>query len=364
MDKAKLIRHIKLNMEFKKRKSRKVAVGNVYIGGDAPISIQSMTKTKTEDIDSTIAQITRLEELGCDIIRCTVNTKKAAGAIKEIKGGINIPIVADIHFDYRLALLAIESGADKIRINPGNIGDKEKTGRVLDACKANNIPIRIGVNAGSLEKDILEKFTYPTAEAMTESALRHIRICEERNFENIIVALKASHTNMMIAANRQLAALTDYPLHLGVTEAGGIFSGTIKSSIGIGTLLAEGIGDTIRVSLTDEPEEEIRVGKEILRSLNLRSQGVSIVSCPTCGRLEVDLFKIARDIEKSVSAMKKNIRIAIMGCVVNGPGEARDADIGIACTKARAFLYKRGKKIATVREKDIIDRLLKEIEEF
>jgi (E)-4-hydroxy-3-methylbut-2-enyl-diphosphate synthase len=301
-------------------------------------------------------------EAGCDIIRCTVKSQKAAIALTEIRKECPIPLVADIHFDYRLALKAIEAGVDKVRINPGNIGDERKIALVLDACKDKKIPIRIGVNAGSLEDDIIKKTKFPTAEGMVQSALRHIQICEKHNFTDLIISLKSSHTAMMIEAYRELALLNDYPLHLGVTEAGTFFSGTIKSAIGIGTLLAEGIGDTIRVSLTDEPEEEIKVGREILKSLGLSALGVTLVSCPTCGRLEVDLFKIVKEIEKKVSHLKSNIRLAVMGCVVNGPGEAMDSDLGVACTKGRAFLYVKGKKIATIRENEIIPRLLLEID--
>lgn len=349
---------------IQRKKTRSVQIGNLSIGDGAPITVQSMTKTKTEDTEATIAQILKLEKAGCDIIRSTVNTPKAAEAIKEIKKATHIPLVADIHFDYRLALKAIENGVDKIRINPGNIGDEKKIKMVLNACKERNIPIRIGVNAGSLEKDIQEKYGYPTADGMVESALRHIQICENNNFENIIVSLKSSHTEMMIEAYRKLSALVDYPLHLGVTEAGTRFSGTIKSSIGIGTLLAEGIGDTIRVSLTEEPEEEIRVGKEILKALGIQNSGVTIVSCPTCGRLEVDLFSIVKKVEDELSQIQKPLRVAIMGCVVNGPGEAAGSDIGVACGKGRAILYKKGIKIASIKEEEILPRLMEEIKKF
>ncbi len=347
-----------------RRKTRPVQVGALTVGGGAPVSIQSMTKTKTEDIDATVEQILSLEKAGCDIIRSTVNTRAAADAIKEIRKSIHIPLVADIHFDYRLALRSIHNGIDKIRINPGNIGESRKIRMVLDACKEARIPIRIGVNAGSLEKDIQEKYGYPTAQGMVDSALRHIRICEENGFEDIILSLKSSHTSMMIEAYRKLTELVNYPLHLGVTEAGTRFSGTIKSSVGIGTLLAEGIGDTIRVSLTDEPEEEVRVGKEILKALEMRQSGVTIVSCPTCGRLEVDMLPIAREIEQRVASLSKNIRVAVMGCVVNGPGEAQDSDLGVACTKGKAILYRKGEKVATISEEEIIPRLLEEIENF
>ena len=315
-----------------RRKTRQVKVGKVFVGGDALISVQSMTKTKTEDIDATVTQIRELTAAGCDIIRCAVPNEEAARALKEIISQVQIPVVADIHFNYRLALMSLESGVSKIRINPGNIGERSRVEAVLKACLERKVPIRIGVNSGSIEKHILKKYGHPTPEAMVESALYHIHLCEECNFEDIIIALKASDVPMMIAAYRLISSKVDYPLHLGVTEAGPVWGGTIKSSIGIGILLEEGIGDTIRVSLTGEPHEEVRVGKAILKSLGLSRKGVTLVSCPTCGRLETpDLPQIAQQLEKRLQNIDKDITVAVMGCAVNGPGEAREADLGVAC---------------------------------
>ncbi|HDR05073.1 MAG TPA: flavodoxin-dependent (E)-4-hydroxy-3-methylbut-2-enyl-diphosphate synthase [Candidatus Marinimicrobia bacterium] len=347
-----------------RRKTRKIKVGNLYIGGDAPISVQSMCTTKTEDASATITQIQRLTGAGCQIARVTVPSEAAAKALPEIRKAIQIPLVADIHFNYKMALMAVDSGVDKIRINPGNIGSKARVKEVLKACQSAGIPIRIGINTGSLEKDILQHFGYPTAEAMVLSARRHLDICEEHGFENVILALKSSNVKLMIEANRLFSQRYDYPLHLGVTEAGPTRSGTIKSAIGIGTLLAEGIGDTIRVSLTDDPEEELKVGFEILKNLGLASGGVNLISCPTCGRLEVDLFKIVREIELKVSGIKKDLTVAVMGCAVNGPGEAAEADIGIACGKGGALFYIHGKKSTKVKESEIVPRLLEAIDNY
>ncbi|RME89931.1 MAG: flavodoxin-dependent (E)-4-hydroxy-3-methylbut-2-enyl-diphosphate synthase [Candidatus Hydrogenedentota bacterium] len=349
---------------IQRRQTRTVYVGNVPVGSGHPIPVQSMTKVKTADTKAVIDQILRYEEAGCQIVRVTANTEEAAKALKEIKKNIHIPLVADIHFQYRFALMAVEAGVDKIRINPGNIGSAEKVKLVLDACKANNIPIRIGVNAGSLEKEFIRRDGYPTAKGMVDSALKHIRICEDNNFEDIIISLKSSDVTMMIEAYRMLAKQVDYPFHLGVTEAGTAFQGTIKSAIGIGTLLAEGIGDTIRVSLTEDGVEEIKVGREILRSLGLTSQGVTLVSCPTCGRLEVDLFKIAKEVEEAVSKIKTPLKVAVMGCIVNGPGEAKDADIGIAAGRESAVLYVKGESRGKISEEEIIPKLLEEIEKL
>ena len=304
---------------IQRRKTRTVHVGGIPIGSEHPVIIQSMTKVPTAHVEETIQQILEYEEAGCQIVRVTANTEEAAKTLDQIKRSIHIPLVADIHFNYKLALIALESGVDKIRINPGNIGKEEKVKAVLSACQEKKIPIRIGVNAGSLEKDILRKYGYPTSDGMVESALRHIRICQEHNFHNMIISLKSSDVFMMIDAYRKLAKVCDYPFHLGVTEAGTSFQGTIKSSIGIGSLLSEGVGDTIRVSLTDSGVEEIKVGREILRSLGLVSYGVTLVSCPTCGRLEVNLFKIAGEVEEAVSQIKTPLKIAVMGCLVNGP---------------------------------------------
>ncbi len=348
----------------KRRKTRKLYVGNVAIGGDAPVSVQTMTKTKTSDIDATIAQVKRCEVAGADIVRITVNDLPAADAIKEIVQSVNVPIVADIHFNHILALKSIEAGVAKVRINPGNIGAKERIKEVLDAAKTKGIPIRIGINSGSLENDLLEKYKYPTAEALYESAMRHVGYATEFGFEDIIIAVKSTSVPLMIDAYRLIAEKTDYPLHLGVTEAGMVRVGTIKSAVGIGTLLAEGIGDTIRVSLTDEPEKEVEVGKEILKSLGLASRNVEIISCPTCGRIEVDLLKITKAIEEKVKDIKKSVKVTVLGCAVNGPGEAKDADIGIAAAKGGGLLYLNGKQIRKVREEDIVNTVYEEVLKF
>lgn len=339
-------------------------VGNVKIGGDAPISVQTMTKTKTENVSATVAQICAAADAGADIVRVTVNDKEAAEAISQIVKQSPVPIVADIHFNHVFALKAIEGGVAKVRINPGNIGSKERIREVLTAAKGRGIPIRIGVNSGSLGEDILQKYGYPTAEALYESAMRHVEICDELNFHDIIISVKSTDTKLMIEAYRLVANRTDIPLHLGVTEAGPARSGTIKSAVGIGTLLAEGIGDTIRVSLTDDPIKEVEVGKEILRSLNLATRSVELISCPTCGRLEVDLFKIMKELEEKLSAVKKPITIAVLGCVVNGPGEASAADIGIAAGKGVGILYRKGQMIKRVKEEDIVKTILEEVDKF
>ena len=349
---------------FRRRLTRRVMVGNVPVGGDAPISVQTMTKTKTADVEATVAQVKRCEEAGVDIVRITVNDKNAADAIGEIVAGVSVPIVSDIHFNHVFALKAIEAGVAKVRINPGNIGKVERIHEVLGAAKEKGIPIRIGVNSGSLEKDILEKYGYPTAEALFESAMRHAEICEAANFSDVIISVKSTDVRLMIEAYRLIAERTDYPLHLGVTEAGTPRVGTIKSSVGIGALLAEGIGDTIRVSLTDEPEKEVEVGKEILRSLGLASRSVEIIACPTCGRLEVDLFKITRQLEDALKGIKKPVKIALLGCVVNGPGEASEADIGIAAGKGVGILYRKGVVVRRVKEEEIVSAILEEVEAF
>jgi len=345
-----------------RRQTRKVLVGDIPVGGDSPISVQSMTVNKTYDIDKTLKEMDSLIEAGCQIIRVTVPDEKSAKAIEEYKKRIKIPIVADIHFNYQMALLAVDYGADKIRINPGNIGNRERVETVLTKVKKNNLPIRIGVNAGSLERDLLEKYGYPTAQAMVESAEKHIKICKEFDFEDIIVSLKASDVRLMIESYKLFSKKYDYPLHLGVTEAGPTKSGSIKSSIGLGSLLKDGIGDTIRVSLTDDSIEEVKVGFEILKSLGLASRGVTIISCPTCGRLEVDLFKIAGEMEKKLSHIKKPMSLALMGCAVNGPGEATHADMGVAFGKDGGLLYKDGKKIGKLKEDETIDKLVNLIE--
>src|SRR5579883_952497 len=347
-----------------RRKSRRVMIGHIPVGDGAPISVQSMTKTKTGDVDATVAQIKRMEEAGCDIARVTVNDWEAAEGIAEIVRRSNIPVVADIHFNHVFALKAIEGNVAKVRLNPGNIGKIERIHEVLGKAKEKRIPIRIGVNSGSLEKDILDKHGYPTAEALYESAMRHVQICEDFNFEDVIISVKSTDVRLMIDAYRLVAERTDYPLHLGVTEAGTTRVGSIKSAVGIGTLLSEGIGDTIRVSLTDEPEKEVEVGKEILRSLGLASRSVEIIACPTCGRLEVDLFTIVRNLEDKLQGIRKPVKIALLGCVVNGPGEASEADIGIAAGKGVAILYRKGEVIKRIKEEEIVDTVYDEVMKF
>jgi (E)-4-hydroxy-3-methylbut-2-enyl-diphosphate synthase len=351
-------------MRYGRRNSRKVMIGGIPVGGGSPISVQTMTKTKTSDIEATVAQIKRCEEAGVDIVRVTVNNKEASEAIGEIVKRVNVPIVADIHFNYMFALKAIEAGVAKVRINPGNIGKIERVQKVLFAAKERGIPIRIGVNSGSLEKEILEKHGYPTAEALFESAMKHVQISQEFGFEDLIISVKSTSVPLMIEAYRLIAERTDFPLHLGVTEAGRIRVGTIKSAVGIGTLLAEGIGDTIRVSLTDEPEREVEVGKEILRTLGYAQRNVEIISCPTCGRLDVDLFKITEQIEDAVKDIKKPMTVSILGCAVNGPGEAREADLGVAAAKGKGLLFRKGVPMRYVPEEDIVSELLKEIYAF
>ena len=343
--------------------SRKIKVGNIYIGGDSEVIIQSMTNTKTSDIKATVKQIKELEDAGCQLVRVTVNDTEAAEAIKEIKKQISIPLAADIHFDYRLAISAMENGVDKLRINPGNIGNDDKVAMVVEKAKEYNIPIRIGVNAGSLEKSILEKYGRPTPEAMVESGLYHVRLLEKFGFEDIIISLKSSNVKMMVTAYRMMREIVDYPLHLGVTEAGTAFQGTVKSSIGIGGLLVDDIGDTIRVSLTENPVEEIKVAKEILKVLGLIEEGTEIISCPTCGRTEIDLIDLAKKVEQEFSTFEKKVKIAVMGCVVNGPGEAREADYGVAGGKGIGVLFKKGKVVKQVKEIDILDELKKMIME-
>lgn len=344
-----------------RKKTRKINVGGVYIGGNAPITVQSMTKTKTADVAATVAQIKKLEKAGCEIIRVAVPDSDAAHAIKEIKRQIKIPLVADIHFDYRLALIAIDSGADKIRINPGNIGDRNRIRQVLEKAREHEIPIRIGVNAGSLERDLLEKYNQICAPALVESAMRHVEICQDFGFDNLALSLKASDVRLMIESYRLISQKVDFPLHLGVTEAGTYKMATIKSSIGIGALLNDGIGDTIRVSITDDPVTEVETGFQILKSLGLRDYGITFISCPTCGRLQTDLFSIANAVEKKVGKLDKKLKVAIMGCTVNGPGEARDADIGIACGKNSALLFKKGQTIRKLKGDEIVSILVKEI---
>ncbi|MGC8653066.1 MAG: flavodoxin-dependent (E)-4-hydroxy-3-methylbut-2-enyl-diphosphate synthase [Candidatus Kryptoniota bacterium] len=351
-------------LRFPRRHSRRVNIGNVPVGGGAPISVQTMTKTKTSDVTATVRQIFEAADAGCDIVRVTVNDKDAASAIGEIVKRSPIPVVADIHFNHIFALKAIRAGVAKVRINPGNIGSIDRIKEVLHAARERGIPIRIGVNSGSLEKDILEKYGYPTAEALYESAMRHAGICEDNGFQDVVISVKSTDVRLMIEAYRLIAQRTDYPLHLGVTEAGPARVGTIKSAVGIGTLLSEGIGDTVRVSLTDDPVKEIEVGKEILRSLGLTGRNVELIACPTCGRLEVDLFSITRQLEERLSGVRKPVKVAILGCVVNGPGEASEADIGVACGKGVGILYRKGEVIRRVKEDEIVDAVVEEVKKF
>jgi (E)-4-hydroxy-3-methylbut-2-enyl-diphosphate synthase len=347
-----------------RRKTRQISIGSIKVGGDAPISVQSMTKTDTRDIRRTILQIRRLEEAGCEIVRVAVVDEEAARAIADIKKGIRIPLIADIHFHYRLALKALESGADGLRINPGNIGGSDRLKSIVMEAKDRSVPIRIGVNAGSLEKDLLKRFRGATPEAMVSSALRTIEEIEDLGFHQIKVSLKASDVLRTVEAYRLFSQKTDYPLHLGITEAGKGSGAIVKSSIGIGLLLNEGIGDTLRVSLTSDPVEEVRVGYEILRALKIRQRGVEIVSCPTCGRCEIDLTHLLKKVEKGVQKILLPITVAIMGCVVNGLGEAKEADIGIAGGKGVGVLFKKGRVVRKVREAEFASVLLGEIEKM
>ncbi len=343
---------------FKRENTRQFNIGNVKIGGSAPVSVQSMTNTKTADINATVNQIERLTEAGCEIVRVTVPDMQSAEALKEIKRRIKIPLVADIHFDYRLALESIKNGVDKIRLNPGNIGDAERVKAVVKAAKERNIPIRIGVNSGSVERELLEKYDGPTPGAVVESAERHIKILQDNGFENIVVSLKMSDVVNTIEAYRLFSEKWDIPLHVGVTESGTVKTGSIKSAVGIGSVLSQGIGNTIRVSLTGDPVEEVIVARQILKSLKLMPVGVNIVSCPTCGRTNVDLPSLAEKIEKALSTCEKNITVAVMGCAVNGPGEAREADYGVACGKGDGLLFKKGKTVKKVKENEIVRELL------
>jgi len=345
------------------KQTREVQIGNLKIGGGNPIRIQSMCNTDTRDAVTTIKQILDLENAGCEIIRVAVPDMAAAKAIKDIKKNIHIPLVADIHFDYKLALESIKNGVDKVRINPGNIGSDENVKKVVDACKDKNIPIRIGINTGSLEKEAEVKYGR-TAQAMVESALKHIQILEKLNFHNIVISMKASDIQRTVEAYRLLSEKVDYPLHLGITEAGTLNIGTVKSSVGLGIMLFEGLGDTIRVSLTGDPLEEVRVGWEILKSLKLRNRGVNLISCPTCGRTEIDLIGLANQVEKALLSVNKPITVAVMGCVVNGPGEAKEADIGVAGGHHQGVIFKKGQIICTVPEDQILSQLLSEIEKL
>lgn len=347
---------------FERRETRPVQVGKVTIGGNAPVSVQSMTTTKTTDVYATLKQIRNLEVAGCDIVRVTVPDEASAEALPEIKAGISIPLVADIHFNYRIALLALDAGVDKLRINPGNIGGEKRVRAVVEKARERGVPIRIGVNSGSLEQDILERDGEPTARGMVESAIRHCEILERMDFRDVVVSLKSSHVPRMIEAYSRFSDERDYPLHLGVTEAGPVEAGTIKSCAGIGTLLAAGIGDTIRISLADDPVIETRIAKKLLQVLELRPSGVNVIACPSCGRAEVDVHKLAAEVEKRTSHLDKNITIAVMGCAVNGPGESREADIGIAGGVRKGLLYLKGEKEHTIPEEELVDSLIARIE--
>lgn len=338
-----------------------IHIGNVAIGGGNPIAIQSMTNTRTEDVQATVEQILALEKVGCEIIRCAVPTMEAAEALREIKKQIHIPLVADIHFDYRLAIAAIENGADKIRINPGNIGDISRVKTVVDKAKEYNIPIRVGVNSGSLEKNLVEKYGGVTAEGIVESALDKVRMIEELGYDNLVVSIKSSDVLMCVKAHELIAEQCQYPLHVGITEAGTVLSGNIKSSVGLGIILHEGIGDTIRVSLTGDPLEEIKSAKLILRTLGLRKGGIEVVSCPTCGRTKIDLIGLANQVEEMVQDIPLDIKVAVMGCVVNGPGEAKEADIGIAGGIGEGLLIKKGEIVKKVKEDKLLETLREEL---
>ena len=341
--------------------TKKVMIGNVCIGGGSPVAIQSMTNTKTEDVEATVTQILALEKAGCEIIRCAVPTMEAALALKEIKKQIHIPLVADIHFDYRLAIAASENGADKIRINPGNIGSADRVKAVVDKAKEYNVPIRVGVNSGSLEKNLVEKYGGVTAEGIVESALDKVRMIEEMGYDNLVVSIKSSDVMMCVKAHEVLAPQCKYPLHVGITESGTLLSGNIKSSIGLGLILGQGIGDTIRVSLTGDPVEEIKSAKLILKTLGLRKGGIEVVSCPTCGRTKIDLIGLANKVETMVAEFPLDIKVAVMGCVVNGPGEAKEADIGIAGGIGEGLLIKKGEIVKKVKEEELLETLRQEL---
>ena len=347
---------------MQRKSTRQIRIGSIAIGGGAPISVQSMTNTKTQDAEATVRQIEALASAGCDIVRLAVPDKEAAANIGAIKAQVKVPLVADIHFDYRLALVAIEQGIDALRLNPGNIGGAENVRRVAEAAKARGIPIRIGVNAGSLDKRLLEKYGGVTAEALVESALEHVRLLEEQDFYDMKISLKAHDVPLTLAAYRLMSERCDYPLHLGVTEAGTVRSGIVKSAVGIGALLAEGIGDTLRVSLTGDPVVEVRVAQEILKSLGLRDYGPTLISCPTCGRTAIDLPQIADRVEERLAGISRPIHVAVMGCVVNGPGEARSADVGIAGGKGVGLVFRKGEVVRQVKEEDLVEELFREID--
>jgi (E)-4-hydroxy-3-methylbut-2-enyl-diphosphate synthase len=344
-----------------KKPTRLIHIGSVPIGSNAPCSVQSMCSTDTRDISGTVAQIKSLADVGCEIVRCAVPDLDAACALAQIKKMSPIPVVADIHFDYKLALRVLEGGIDALRLNPGNIGEKWKVAEIVAAAAERKVPIRIGVNAGSLEKELLQRYGHPSAEAMVESALGHIRILEDLQYQEIKISLKASDVMKTVAAYRLFSQQSDYPLHIGITEAGTLFSGTIKSSVGLGILLADGIGDTMRVSLTGDPKEEVRVGYDILKAVGLRQRGVNFVSCPTCGRCQIDLIRVAEEVEKRLQGIDKKITVAVMGCAVNGPGEAREADVGIAGGNGEGLVFRHGEIVRKVPEEQLADALLEEI---
>jgi (E)-4-hydroxy-3-methylbut-2-enyl-diphosphate synthase len=348
--------------QIMRKQTKKVMCGNVEIGGGANISVQSMTNTFTKDIKSTVKQILDLEEVGCEIVRVAVADMEDAEAISEIKQQIHIPIVADIHFDYRLAIKSIENGIDKLRINPGNIGSIERVQKVVEAAKPRNIPIRIGVNVGSIHKDILEKYNgQPTAQGMVESALEHVKILEDLDYNNIVISLKGTDIKMTVDAYSLMSKKVNYPLHVGITHSGTLFDGSIRSAIGVGSLLLNGIGDTMRISLTDDPREEVKVAREILKGLGLRNFGINYITCPTCGRTKIDIIELSKQIQEGLKNVNKPITVAIMGCAVNGPGEARQSDIGIAGGVGEALLFKKGVIIRKIKEEDIVNTLIKEI---
>ena len=349
---------------MERHKTREVKIGNRIIGGNHPIAIQSMTNTKTEDVAATVAQIHQLTKAGCEIIRCAVPTMEAAKALGEIKKQITIPLVADIHFDYRLAIAAMENGADKIRINPGNIGSADRVKAVVDEAKSRNIPIRVGVNSGSLEKDLVEKYHGVTAEGIVESALDKVKMIEDMGYDNLVISIKSSDVMMCVKAHELIASKTEHPLHVGITEAGTLISGNIKSSIGLGLILSKGIGDTIRVSLTGDPIEEIKSAKLILRTLGLRKGGIEVVSCPTCGRTQINLIQLANQVETMVAEFPLDIKVAVMGCVVNGPGEAKEADLGVAGGIGEGLIIKHGKVFKKVPEEELLPSLRYELEHW
>lgn len=342
-------------------KTKEVQIGNVKIGAGNPVAIQSMTNTKTEDAAATIAQIQQLEHAGCEIIRCAVPTMEAAEALREIKKNISIPLVADIHFDYRLAIAAVENGADKIRINPGNIGSRDRIQAVVDCCRERNIPIRVGVNSGSLEKELVEKYGGVTAEGLVESALNQVSLIEEMDYDNLVISIKSADVLMCIRAHELIAGKTTYPLHVGITESGSVYSGSVKSALGLGAILYQGIGDTIRISLTGDPVQEVHAAKLVLQTMELRKGGIRVVSCPTCGRTQIDLIALAGRVEEMVKDFDLDIKVAVMGCAVNGPGEAKEADIGIAGGIGEGLLIKKGQVVKKVPEEELLETLRQEL---